>query len=429
MNVNVPSCSKNISHNDSSVDKLSNVINLNKQALDECQQRIDIWKTHQTDYETLQNQLKSLLEETSRDVMVPFGICAFMPGKIIHTNEISVLLGDNWFVERSSLQSSEIASRRLKYCNDMLEKFEDEKKLYQSKLDVLNEFGNESDIEEQVEIREPISDESTNKHSPKRVQFLAENESTSLILSDQGDSEPQKVSDQDFHSLMAHLDQLMSKEEEEDETIRGNNDESSAKSSQSNVETLSDIVNMTNNKKVKWHSEMQEKFYRIDEEIYESDNKVEENIETDEKPTTTRADLAVNFLIKRHQKDTVVNEESDSRRSSDPGPDSSASKSLSHKYDGNNCCLKSILKNRRESSPIDLKLVKQMDDEMTSSNRSTQILPEPVEAFSGSICERWDLTQLDQNMSQQLFRASNLESPKPTNKRMSKFRVNRANMQ
>ena len=38
---------------------------------------------------------------------------AFMPGKIVHTNEILVLLGDNWFAERSAKQAIEIIERRL----------------------------------------------------------------------------------------------------------------------------------------------------------------------------------------------------------------------------------------------------------------------------------------------------------------------------
>ena len=37
-----------------------------------------------------------------------------MPGQLIHTNEIIVLLGDNWFAERSAIQATEIAKRRLK---------------------------------------------------------------------------------------------------------------------------------------------------------------------------------------------------------------------------------------------------------------------------------------------------------------------------
>jgi len=39
---------------------------------------------------------------------------AFMPGKLVHTNEILVLLGDNWFVERSAKQAAGIVTRRLK---------------------------------------------------------------------------------------------------------------------------------------------------------------------------------------------------------------------------------------------------------------------------------------------------------------------------
>lgn len=45
---------------------------------------------------------------------VPFGSVAFMPGKLVHTNEIMVLLGDNWFAERSASQALEIVARRKK---------------------------------------------------------------------------------------------------------------------------------------------------------------------------------------------------------------------------------------------------------------------------------------------------------------------------
>ena len=47
-------------------------------------------------------------------LQVPLGPLAFMPGKIVHTNEILVLLGDNWFVERSAKQATEIIGRRIK---------------------------------------------------------------------------------------------------------------------------------------------------------------------------------------------------------------------------------------------------------------------------------------------------------------------------
>ena len=45
--------------------------------------------------------------------MVPIGSLAFMPGRLIHTNEIMVLLGDNWFTERSAKQAAQIVTRRI----------------------------------------------------------------------------------------------------------------------------------------------------------------------------------------------------------------------------------------------------------------------------------------------------------------------------
>ena len=45
-------------------------------------------------------------------MQVPFGKFAYMPGQIYDTNEIMVLLGDNWFVKRSVKQALEIAERR-----------------------------------------------------------------------------------------------------------------------------------------------------------------------------------------------------------------------------------------------------------------------------------------------------------------------------
>ena len=43
---------------------------------------------------------------------VPFGRFGFMPGQLYHTNDLLVLLGDNWFARRSAKQAIEIAERR-----------------------------------------------------------------------------------------------------------------------------------------------------------------------------------------------------------------------------------------------------------------------------------------------------------------------------
>lgn len=66
------------------------------------------------DYEALRARLGTLAAETRHDVMVPFTRVAYLPGTLRHTNEITCLLGDNWFVERSAAQAAEMVDRRLK---------------------------------------------------------------------------------------------------------------------------------------------------------------------------------------------------------------------------------------------------------------------------------------------------------------------------
>lgn len=37
-----------------------------------------------------------------------------MPGKLVHTNEVTVLLGDNWFSKCSAKQAAELVEHRKK---------------------------------------------------------------------------------------------------------------------------------------------------------------------------------------------------------------------------------------------------------------------------------------------------------------------------
>uniref|UniRef100_A0A3Q0RUX3 URI1 prefoldin like chaperone n=1 Tax=Amphilophus citrinellus TaxID=61819 RepID=A0A3Q0RUX3_AMPCI len=66
------------------------------------------------DYEALDDRLKTLPDQLSYDIMVPFGPLAFMPGKLVHTNEVTVLLGDNWFTKCSAKQAQKIVDHRMK---------------------------------------------------------------------------------------------------------------------------------------------------------------------------------------------------------------------------------------------------------------------------------------------------------------------------
>lgn len=86
-----------------------------------CESRIEHWLEVSGDYDALNDRLKTLPDQLSYDIMVPFGPLAFMPGKLVHTNEVTVLLGDNWFSKCSAKQAQKIVDHRLKYVKQELD--------------------------------------------------------------------------------------------------------------------------------------------------------------------------------------------------------------------------------------------------------------------------------------------------------------------
>ena len=63
------------------------------EAVKETKEQVKKLEEIKAEYESLKTTLRRLPEEISHDVMVPMGKKAFMPGKLVHTNEILVLLG------------------------------------------------------------------------------------------------------------------------------------------------------------------------------------------------------------------------------------------------------------------------------------------------------------------------------------------------
>ncbi|KAH9368297.1 hypothetical protein HPB48_008037 [Haemaphysalis longicornis] len=87
--------------------------------LQSCDAKLQRWAQYERDYEALSERLRTLPDRVSHEVMVPINSLAFMPGRIVHTNEVLVLLGDNWFAERSASQALAIAQRRADHCRQM----------------------------------------------------------------------------------------------------------------------------------------------------------------------------------------------------------------------------------------------------------------------------------------------------------------------
>lgn len=133
-----------------------------------CCEQIARWENFKADYDVLLKRLETLPQKLSYDAMVPFGSVALMPGKVVHTNEITVLLGDNWFVERSAKQACDIIGRRINQCDVMLKTLQIEEKQFKKWMGYTDMIKEET--EQAVEIREEYDEasESAWKEQHKR---------------------------------------------------------------------------------------------------------------------------------------------------------------------------------------------------------------------------------------------------------------------
>ena len=114
-------------------------------------------KKFKSDYEILALQLTTLPDRLEYPMMIPFSKKAFIPGKLVRTNELLVLLGENWFVECSAKYACEIVKRRIEHVDKQIGDAGKEHDNISSHLKYTKEFtadnGN-SDIQEIVEFED-----------------------------------------------------------------------------------------------------------------------------------------------------------------------------------------------------------------------------------------------------------------------------------
>ncbi len=64
------------------------------------------------EYEKLGKDLLDISKHSTNQVMVPVSDIAFFPGKLKHTNEVLVFLGDGYFVQRTAHECQPLIARR-----------------------------------------------------------------------------------------------------------------------------------------------------------------------------------------------------------------------------------------------------------------------------------------------------------------------------
>uniref|UniRef100_A0A2R5L712 Unconventional prefoldin RPB5 interactor n=1 Tax=Ornithodoros turicata TaxID=34597 RepID=A0A2R5L712_9ACAR len=139
--------------------------------LKKCDEKLERWAQFESDYKHLHDRLSTIADKVSHEVMVPLNSMAFMPGRLIHTNEILVLLGDNWFAVRSAKQAQGIVERRLAHCRAMQTELHKERDQY---LKWMKFTGDLCDKGEYVDIREPYDQAEEAAWREKHRQSLQE---------------------------------------------------------------------------------------------------------------------------------------------------------------------------------------------------------------------------------------------------------------
>ncbi|KAF8367056.1 uri-1 [Pristionchus pacificus] len=180
----------------------------------ECDAAIDEHRKQVDDYRTQKGRLLELQKKISHPIMVPFGSVGFMPGKLVRTNEVLVLLGANHFAECSVHDTSKIIDRRIRGICSLIEKLESQKRNASERLNFAQGLfgaattGAKDDL---VEIREDYDEKKEAEARRKRAARAA------------AAREDKKVPQATFEDMMSRLDEL-EKQEERAETRGGRSD-------------------------------------------------------------------------------------------------------------------------------------------------------------------------------------------------------------
>ncbi|XP_063981155.1 unconventional prefoldin RPB5 interactor 1 [Diachasmimorpha longicaudata] len=116
-------------------------------------EQVKTWNDYKKRHEKVLEGLGILPHDLSLNCMVPMGKRALMRGKLVHTNEIMVCLGDGYFAKYSASQAIALCNRRIQKANEMLENLEKERNLYEMRqtiADTFDVFGdnNKKDLQE-----------------------------------------------------------------------------------------------------------------------------------------------------------------------------------------------------------------------------------------------------------------------------------------
>ncbi|EYU42818.1 hypothetical protein ABFS82_13G008100 [Erythranthe guttata] len=180
-------------------------------AIAEREQQLNQLKAFIDDNTSIMNLVQKLPDETHHNIMVPFGKAAFFPGRLIHTNELTVLLGEGYYAERTSKQTAEILKRRGKALEAQVESLKAIMQDLKAEASFFDVTADES-AEGLVEIREDYVEEASGT-LPAAGHTKSENTPFVEVGDKKGAYE-----DEEYIRLLARMAEL---EKEEEEAAKG----------------------------------------------------------------------------------------------------------------------------------------------------------------------------------------------------------------
>ncbi|XP_010323742.1 uncharacterized protein [Solanum lycopersicum] len=186
-----------------------------EEIISERQKQLDQLRDFADDNNTLIRLVQRLPDELHHDIMVPFGKAAFFPGRLIHTNEFLVLLGEGHYAERTAKQTVGILNRRGKALEVQVESVKALMQDLKAEASFFDATASEA-AEGLVEIREDYVEET----SPKEASMIGIVE-PELPISSQAE-DVSHVKDEEYDRIFSRLAEL---EKEEEEAEHANQEE------------------------------------------------------------------------------------------------------------------------------------------------------------------------------------------------------------
>ncbi|XP_050208515.1 uncharacterized protein LOC126657788 isoform X2 [Mercurialis annua] len=350
-----------------------------------------------SDNTNLINLISSLPDELHHDVMVPFGKAAFFPGKLIHTNELMVLLGEGYYAERTAKQTVEILKRRAKVLDSQVESLKANIKDLRAEASFFDSTASEA-AEGLVEIREDYVEESC---------------SEGQSISEAGENKA-GVEDNEYAHIMSRLDELEKEEleaEGRDESEEDENTDSIESDYESDENEQTDTAEIDNESDK--DDDEQTDTAKRDRYIHEyTENKANSNSfssqahsaevrKSQKQPTLANASIEALSDKYLHQLD-IADQPNCTGLMVQP----------QHRDDMTNSKHSTHLKKSLPAKAMQLPTVKEETETVSSSKH---------EAFTGSIVERTRNLPTSPDQTTTSSQSSNLQPTKP----VSRFKMQR----